>query len=129
MAEPRFLTIDEVLHLHDQSLARYGGQAGVGDMGLILGAIGAAQNTYWYGNGDLYAIAAAYAYHIAESQAFNDGNKRTGAASAITFLSLNGVQFPKDDGSVHNALIDIANKQLDKRGLALVLRKLVEKSK
>ena len=53
----------------------------------------------------------------------------SGAASALTFLNLNGVHFPMDDGSVYNALIDIANKRLDKPGLALVLRKLVEKSK
>jgi len=88
--------------------------------------MGAAQNVYWYGNGSLFDIAAAYAFHIAESQAFNDGNKRTGSAAALTFLTLNGIRVPKDDGSVYNALIEIANKQLDKAGLALVLRKLVE---
>jgi hypothetical protein len=28
------------------------------------------QNVYFYGDGDLYEIAAAYAFHIAESQAY-----------------------------------------------------------
>ena len=129
MAEPRFLTLEEVLYLHDESLARFGGRAGVGNPGLVESALGAAQNAYWYGQGGLFDIAAAYAFHIAESQAFNDGNKRTGAASAITFLALNGIRVPKDDGSVYKALIDIANKQLDKPGLALVLRKLAENTK
>ena len=64
---------------------------------------------------------------MAESQAFLDGNKRTGAAAAITFLTLNGVRFPEDDGSVCTALIEIAEKRLDKAGLAVVLRELVEK--
>jgi len=127
VAEPRFLTLEEVLYLHDESLARFGGIAGVGNPGQVDSALGAAQNTYWYANGDLFAIAAAYAFHIAESQAFNDGNKRTASAAAITFLTLNGIQFPKDDGSLYNALIDIANKRLDKSGLAVVLRKLAEK--
>ncbi len=76
---------------------------------------------------DAYDIAAAYAYYIAESQAFDDGSKRTGAASAITFLNSNGIRFPEDDGTVYQALIDVAEKKLDKPGLALVLRKLVEK--
>ena len=126
MDEPRFLTLDEVLYLHDESLARFGGIAGVGNPGLIESALGSAQNVYCYGQGKLYEIAAAYAFHIAESQAFNDGNKRTGAAAAIMFLKENGLHFPKDDGSMYAALIGVANKNLDKTGLADVLRKLVE---
>jgi prophage maintenance system killer protein len=43
------------------------------------------------------------------------------------FLKLNGVRFPEDDGSVYAALIDVANRKLDKAGLADVFRKLVEK--
>jgi death-on-curing protein len=124
--EPRFLTLDEVLYLHDESLRRFGGSAGIGDLGLIESALGSARNAYWYGGGGLFEIAAAYAFHIAESQAFNDGNKRTGAASAITFLTLNGARFPEDNGSVYAALIDVAEKRLNKTGLADVLRKLVE---
>lgn len=126
MNEPRFLTLDEVLYLHDESLARFGGSAGVREPGLVESALGSAQNIFWYGHGNLYEIAAAYAFHVAESQAFIDGNKRTAASSAIMFLRLNGVLFPKDDGSVYAAMIEIAEKRLDKAGLAVALRKLVE---
>jgi hypothetical protein len=42
-------------------------------------------------------------------------------------LTLNGVPFPKDDGAVYAALIDVAEKRLNKTGLADLLRKLVEK--
>ena len=44
-----------------------------------------------YGNGGLYEIAAAYAYHLVESQAYIDGNKRTAAQAALDFLEINGV--------------------------------------
>ena len=128
MDEPRFLTLDEVLYLHDESLRRFGGSAGIGDPGLIESALGSAQNAYSYGQGGLFEIAAAYAFHIAQAQAFIDGNKRTGAAAAILFLTLNGRRIPKDDGSVYAALIDVARKRLDKAGLAEVFRKLVEKT-
>jgi death on curing protein len=124
--EPKFLTLAEVLYLHDESLARFGGMAGIGDRGLVESALGSARNAFWYGNGGLFEIAAAYAFHIAESQAFTDGNKRTAAASAILFLGKNSVQFPVDDGSVYAAMIEIANKRLDKPGLAKTLRRLVE---
>lgn len=128
-AEPAFLSLAEVLYLHGQSLARFGGSDGIRDLGLVASALGSAQNTFWYGQGDLFDIAATYAFHLAESQAFVDGNKRTAVASAIAFLRKNGVQFPKDDGSVYDAMIEIANKRLDKAGLASVLRQLVEQQK
>jgi death-on-curing protein len=124
--EPKFLSLAEVLYLHDESLARFGGLAGVGDPGLVESALGSAQNAFWYGHGNLFDIAAAYAFHIAESQAFVDGNKRTAASAAITFLRINGIKFPEDNGSVYAAMIEIAKKQLDKPGLAVVLRRLTE---
>src|SRR4051794_25364263 len=113
MDEPKFLKLNEVLYLHDESLRLHGGSSGIGDLGMVESALGAARNTFWYG-GD----------GIAESQAFVDANKRTGAAAALVFLACNGVRFPKDDGSVYNALIDIANKLLDKPGLAALLRQM-----
>jgi len=116
--------LKEVLYLHDESLRRFGGSSGIGDLGMVESALGAAQNTYWYGRGDLFEIAAAYAFHIAEAQAFLDGNKRAAASAAISFLKLNGVSFPGDDGSVYKAIMDIAKKQLDKTGLANVFRRL-----
>jgi death-on-curing protein len=124
--EPKFLTLAEVLYLHDESLARFGGSAGVGDQELVESALGSAHNAFWYGNGGLFEIAAAYAFHIAECQAFTDGNKQTAVAAAIMFLRKNGVRFPEDDGSIYAAMIAIANKLLDKPGLAKTLRRLVE---
>ena len=116
--------MSEVLYLHDQSLAHFGGIEGIRDGGLVESAMGAAINTFYYTGDDLFGIAAAYAFHLAESQAFLDGNKRTGAAAAITFLRLNGVPFPEDDGSLYEAMIAIANKRMNKSGLADVLRRL-----
>jgi death on curing protein len=122
--EPRFLTLKEILYLHDEALVRFGGSVGIGDLGLVESALGAAQNVFWYGRGDLFQIAAAYGFHVAEAQAFIDANKRTGVAAALTFLQVNGIRVREDDGSIYQALIDIANKQQDKAGLAEVLRKL-----
>ena len=125
--EPKFLTLAEVLYLHDESLARFGGSAGIRELGLVESALGSAQNTYHYGGGGFFEIAAAYAFHIAESQAFIDGNKRTAVAAAISFLQKNGVRYPKDDGSLYRAMIEIAQKRLHKNGLAAVLKQQVNK--
>lgn len=83
LEEPKFLALAEVLYLHDESLMRYGGSAGIRELGLVESALGSAQNIFWYGRGGIFEIAAGYAFHIAESQAFVDGNKRTAAAGSL----------------------------------------------
>ncbi len=81
---------------------------------------------YYYGQGDLAAIAAAYAFHIAQNQPFLDGNKRTALGSALVFLRLNGVAPARFDGAVlYDAMIAIAEKRLDKAGLANVFRRQI----
>lgn len=80
--------------------------------------------TYFYGQGDLSAIAAAYAFHIAQNQPFLDGNKRTAMGSALTFLEINEVDVSQFDGDkLYDAMIAIAENRLDKEGLAEVFRR------
>lgn len=121
--EPRFLSLAQVLRLHRQSLEEHGGLDGARDPGAIEAALAEAENAWFYGDGDLHAIAAAYAFHLAESQAFLDGNKRTAAGSAIAFLVLNGCIDRGDNTILYDAMIAIARRELDKAGLAAVLRK------
>ncbi len=67
---------------------------------------------------------AAYAFHIAQNQPFVDGNKRTGLAAALVFLDLNGLEVRDPEGLLHGAMLDLAERRLDKEGLAVILRKL-----
>ncbi len=71
--EPRFLELELVLDLHERSLREFGGSAGVRDEGLLRSAIGQPIIDFCYGRADLFGIAAAYAFHIAQAQAFIDG--------------------------------------------------------
>ncbi|PAW83392.1 MAG: type II toxin-antitoxin system death-on-curing family toxin [Pedosphaera sp. Tous-C6FEB] len=120
---PVFLDVALVLETHDYVLGFDGGMAGVGDRGLIESAVASAQNTWLYGRGDNFDIAASYAFHLAESQAFNDGNKRTAITCALTFLELNGSYHRRPDAEEFEAaMIAIAKKELDKRGLAKLMR-------
>ena len=126
--EPRFLSRAQIERLHDKSLAKFGGAAGVGDEGLIQSALASAKNAYFYGQGDLFDIAAAYAFHLAEAQAFIDGNKRTGIGAALTFLELNCAHTTADDDVLYDAMIDIAKKRLNKVGLAAIMRERAVKN-
>jgi death-on-curing protein len=120
--EPEFLTPAIVEQLHADSLALFGGSEGVRDRGLVESAIASARNTYLYGHGDLFDIAATYAFHLAEAQAYLDGNKRTAVAAALTFLQGNGVVLRLDDLTIYNAMIAIAEKRMAKADLAAIFR-------
>ena len=120
---PLFLTVELTLQVHREMILAYGGSDGVRDLGLIESAVAQGQNIYNYANGDLFAIAAAYAFHLAESQAFIDGNKRTGAAAALAFLELNDIDISQmDPHDVYEMMIRIATKELTKTGLGDFLR-------
>jgi Fic/DOC family len=62
--------------------------------------------------------------NIAQNQPFVDGNKRTGLAAALVFLDLNGVEVRDQEGRLYQAMLDIAERKLDKNGLAELLREL-----
>jgi death-on-curing protein len=123
MDEPEFLTWEIVIALHCRSLERFGGIDGIRDEGGLRSALAAGENTFFYGGGDLHAVAAAYAFHLAQSQGFLDGNKRTAVICATTFLMGNGCDDRGDDLEIYDAMIAIAERRMDKAGLAAVLRK------
>jgi death-on-curing protein len=123
VTDPVFLNFELIEEIHHASLEAYGGSAGIRDRGLIESAIASGMNTYFYANGDLFDIAASYAFHLAQAQAFLDGNKRTGAGAALLFLRGNGVTRVPQDLEIYNAMIAIAEKRLDKPGLAELFRR------
>ena len=126
-AGPLFLPSSIIHRLHARSLAEHGGLEGIGDPSGLESAITAPQNVHFYEGGDLFEIAAAYAFHIAESQAFLDGNKRTAASAALTFLEINGVDTEASEPmALHEHMIAIAKSSLNRSGLAEKLRKMLE---
>ena len=123
MNEPNFLTLDGVLRIHARSLAEYGGSDGVRDPGLVQSALASAKNILYYANGDLFDVAAGYAFHLAEAQAFIDGNKRTAVVAALVFLARNGVYARPSTWELYSAMIDVAEKKKTKADLAEMFRR------
>lgn len=122
--EPVFVTFAQVFRAHEDSLERHGGIAGIRDEGLLRSAIDQPLNDYHYGRADLFGIAAAYAFHIAQAQAFLDGNKRTAIAIALAFLEQNGIATSANTSTLYDAMIGIAERRLTKADLAAVFREL-----
>lgn len=124
MNEPGFLTVEQVRTLHRMALERHGGQDGLRDPAAFESAVMHPRNVWFYGQGDLFDVAAAYAFHLAEAQAFLDGNKRTGMSAALVFLEGNGCPVPQATDALYEAMIAVAERRLDRAGLAVLLREL-----
>jgi death-on-curing protein len=96
--EVDFLTREDVIDIHDNVALIEGGRPGILKEGDLLGSIGRPVQAALYDeDADLIKIAAYYWHGISTSHGFNDGNKRTGLLSAISFLGMNGIGFDMDE--------------------------------
>jgi death-on-curing protein len=118
---PLFLTLDEVLALHELQVRLFGGARGTRDMGLLESAIGNAESTFdgRFLHETLFEIAAAYAYGICRNHPFVDGNKRTAAATALTFLDLNGVELTASEDDLYDLFVGVAKGHVSKAAVTV----------
>lgn len=121
---PEFLDLGDVLRIHEDQIARYGGLPGLRDVGLLLSAIAVPQATFGrkYLHEDLFAMAAAYLFHITRNHAFVDGNKRTGAAAALVFLDLNDVEVLAREDALAELVLAVARGAKTKAEIATFFR-------
>jgi death-on-curing protein len=128
--EPQFLTLAEVVELHADQLRRYGGQAGVRDVGLLQSALAQPEASFggeWL-HRNLCEMAAAYAYHLCQNHPFIDGNKRAALACALVFLEMNGFAVSDPKGLLKDAMLRTASGKLGKPELAELFRRLPRSS-
>ena len=112
MTEARFPELETALTFHSKLIERYGGSLGLRDQGALESALAAAQNRYIYEKSDLAACAATYVYHLSQSHAFIDGNKRIAWAVAILFLEINGVILTVPETEAEELCMRIAASQI-----------------
>jgi len=123
---PVWLDAHIALAVHDRQLAEHGGGEGIRDQALLESALARPVNQWAYGKvGDLFALAAAYAFGIARNHPFVDGNKRTAWVFARLFLALNALALrfaPKD---AIRAMLALAAGELSEEELAEWFRERV----
>ncbi len=124
MTDVTYITLDEVLAIHDDMVERYGGSFGIRDLGLIQSAIARPQASF--GGQDLYPTlidkAAALFHSLIFNHAFADGNKRTSLTSTARFLHLNGYELKADQEELINFPLKVENKHLDIEQIAKWLK-------
>ncbi len=97
MSRTRYPTIEEALYLHAELLERFGGSAGIIDLGLLESALGRPRSGYY---DSLSEQAAALMQSLALNHCFIDGNRRVAFALTAAFLLMNGfdLEVPPKEG-------------------------------
>ncbi len=109
-----YLTVDEVIELHNRVLANSGGLQGINDRGLIESAV--AQPKMTFGGIELYPTlpdkAAAMGFSLACNHGFIDGNKRIGHAAMEAMLVANGYELDAEIDEQERVFLELADGQL-----------------
>jgi death on curing protein len=119
MSEPIWVNRRALLLLHAESLAEFGGSAGMRDQGLFESALERARMRWNYKpESSLAELAACYGFGLAKNHALLDGNKRLGFLAIGIFLRVNGYRLAADRAEAVVVMEDVAAGRLDERGLA-----------
>jgi death-on-curing protein len=126
--EIEFLTVEVVLALHQRQLDRYGGGAGLRDRGLLESAIAQPQASFGgtFVHDGLFAMAAAYLFHVVSNHPFVDGNKRAGLLAAQVFLDVNGVTLEHGSEAFYALTMGVAEGRIDKAAVAAELERIAK---
>jgi death on curing protein len=99
-----FLSLDEVLAIHDRVIEVFGGAPGVRDLGLLESALFRPQTGYYR---DLSEMAAALLESLLMNHPFVDGNKRVAFFATDVFLRLNGWKIRVEAAAANDFLIGL----------------------
>ena len=121
----RYLSLREILELHDKIIEVYGGARGMRDMRALESAINQPRVTF--NRTDLYpdiiAKAAALCFFLVMNHPFVDGNKRIGHAAMETFLILNGFEIEATIDDQEKIILDLAAGKVDREQFTVWLNK------
>jgi len=116
--EPQWIAAAVALAVHDRQLAEHGGPSGLRDAAMLDSALSRPVNKWSYGERDLCALAASYAFGISRNHPFADGNKRTAWVLARVFLALNGVRLAFEPQDAVRIVVALAAGELSEDELA-----------
>jgi death-on-curing protein len=114
MGELVHLTFDDILAIHQLQLELFGGQDGFIDENVARSAVAQPELISQFVGEDVAYLAASYLFHIASTQGFLDGNKRTGAQAAVDFLQINGYDIRANSDDLTELTMAVANHKVSK---------------
>jgi death on curing protein len=126
--DPLFLDVDDVIELHATQLEVYGGAAGLRDRGLLESAVAQPKTSFGsqFAHDGLFAMAAAYLFHVVSNHPFVDGNKRAGLLAAIVFLDVNGISIDHPSDALYDLTLGVAAGRIQKPAIATELERIAK---
>lgn len=126
MVEPTFLSLEDILYIHEQEIKISGHEPNIRDLDGVRGCVDAPKASF--GGEFLYGffeMAASYIACLVMRHPFVDGNKRTALASALTFLFLNGYKLEeKHDEELADLVLSFVTKQITQKEMAQSLKSI-----
>ncbi len=112
----RYISLSEVLELHQRIIEESGGSTGLRDLGGLESAI--AQPHMTFGGRDLYPTliekAAALCFSLVQNHPFIDGNKRVGHAAMEIMLILNGYEIYASVDDQEQVILGLASGDISR---------------
>ena len=110
--------------LHEEQLAEHGGASGIRDEGLLKSALDRPRNRHAYSDppSDIADLAASYAFGLAKTHPFTDGNKRAAWVVCETFLAINGYAIDATDADALIVMLGLADGRISEGAFAGWLR-------
>lgn len=131
MKEVYYLTLEQILVIHDDQIERYGGSHGIRDLALLESAVMRPQASF--GGKDLYSSffrkAAVLVHSLIKNHPFVDGNKRTSVVSVILFFEQNGFRLDIGQKELVDFALGVEAGELDVNGIVVWLKKHSSKMK
>jgi death-on-curing protein len=124
MSGPFFLELDDVLAIHSDQIAHYGGSDGVRDLGLLRSALATPQASFAgeFLHPTLHEMASAYLFHLVQNHAFIDANERIRLAATIAFLGMNDLWLESDLAELVELVLRVARGEIGKPEIAVFLK-------
>lgn len=118
--KPAFLTLKEVMDIHDEMVRRYGGKRGIRDSALLESSLTMPRTGIvgQYLHNSLFEMAAAYLFHFSRNRPFFSANDRIAVAAALVFLRVNGYEVHGPAQELHDLVNAVVQQKADKEIVA-----------
>jgi len=103
-----YLSVQDVLEIHEDQIELYVGSHGVRDQGGLEAAVARPQSGYY---DDVLQEAAALWESLSQNHPFIDGNKRTSFAATHSFLYINDVTITADQDRAYEFIMEAFERQ------------------
>jgi death on curing protein len=110
-----YLTVEQIIFIHNRSIEKFGGIYGIRDKGLLESAVARPMATFGGEDlyKDIYSKASALGHSILLNHPFIDGNKRTAFTSMDLFLQENGLIISADDDECEKMILNVIDRTFD----------------